>query len=299
MTVRAETVESYRERILRVLIYIQNHLDEAISLDSLAEVANFSPFHFHRMFTGMVGESVKAHVRRLRLERAALQLLSSRQSILEIALGAGYETHETFTRAFSAMFGDSPSVFRKNHSIKALGKSPSGVHFSPDGNPEFQPVQEGRSSMEVEIKKVNKMRVAFIRHIGPYDQAGSAWQKIMSWAGKKGLAGPDVKFFGLSYDDPDITPPDKLRYDAAVEVPENVEAEGEVGIQDIESGDYAVTVHRGSYQNFNKTYTRLFSEWLPSSGREARKGPSLEFCLNSPQETPPEELLSEIYIPLV
>ena len=298
MVVKAETAESYRERILRVLIHIQNHLDEAVSLEELAGVANFSQFHFHRIFTGMVGESVMEHVRRLRLERAALQLISSRQSILEIALGAGYETHETFTRAFNAMFGDSPSAFRKNHSSAGFVKTPSGVHFTVGGILDFQPVRDGRSPMKVEIKKVNKTRVAFVRHIGPYDQVGPAWGKLASWAGRKGLAGPNTNFFGLSYDDPDITPADKLRYDAALEVPEGIEAEGDIGIQEIGPGDYAVTTHRGPYQNLNQTYTRLFSEWLPASGRDVGSGPALEFYRNRPEETPPEELLTDIYVPL-
>ena len=89
----------------RVLVHIQSHLDEPMPLDQLAEVASFSPWHFHRIFRGMVGESVKEHVRRLRLERAAQQLRDTNRAVVDIALEAGYETHESFTRAFAAMFG--------------------------------------------------------------------------------------------------------------------------------------------------------------------------------------------------
>jgi len=70
---RAETEQSYKERVLRVLMYIHSHLDETMSLEDLAGIAHFSPFHFHRIFRGMTGESVKEHIRRLRLERAAFE----------------------------------------------------------------------------------------------------------------------------------------------------------------------------------------------------------------------------------
>ena len=297
-SVRAETIESYRERVLRVLVHIQGRLDEPISLEELAGVANFSPYHFHRIFRGMVGESVKEHVRRLRVERAAQRLRTARQTVLEIALDAGYETHESFTRAFAAMFGDSPSAFRKNHSRQGLGRSPSGVHFAPDGKFDFQPAQERRSPMEVSIKRMEKIRLAFIRHVGPYEDLEATWQKLMAWAGPKGLLGPNVRIVGVSHDDPEITPPEKLRYDAAVEAPDGIEAEGEVGIQEIAPGDYAVTTHRGPYQTLVQTYARLCGEWLPASGRELKSGPALEFYLNSPENTPPEELLTDIYMPL-
>src|SRR5580704_17212537 len=106
---RTETEQSYKQRILRVLIHIQNHLDEAMSLEDLAGIAHFSPFHFHRIFRGMVGESVKEHIRRLRLERAAHRLKFTDLPVTRIAFEAGYETHEAFTRAFGSMFGLAPS----------------------------------------------------------------------------------------------------------------------------------------------------------------------------------------------
>src|SRR5688572_4447608 len=112
---RSRTEQAYKERLLRVLVYIQQHLDEAIELDDLARVAHFSPYHFHRLFRGMVGESVMEHIRRLRLERAAHRLKLSDQPVTQIAFDAGYETHEAFTRAFRAMFDESPSQFRKTH----------------------------------------------------------------------------------------------------------------------------------------------------------------------------------------
>ena len=96
---KALTLHDYKRRMLRVLVHIQQHLDEPLELGVLARLACFSPYHFHRVFTGMVGESLKEHVRRLRLERAASRLKLGSAAVTEIALGAGYESHEAFTRS--------------------------------------------------------------------------------------------------------------------------------------------------------------------------------------------------------
>src|SRR6266853_3843414 len=116
--------QSYQERVLRVLLHIQRNLDRPLELEELASVACFSPFHFHRIFRGIVGESVMEYVRRLRLEQAAQKLRFSDSPVIDVALDAGYESHEAFTRAFSARFGLSPSSFRKTR------KTASGADVS-------------------------------------------------------------------------------------------------------------------------------------------------------------------------
>ncbi|MCP4250123.1 MAG: AraC family transcriptional regulator [bacterium] len=297
---RAQTHESYQERILRVLVHIQGHLDEALCLEELAGVAHFSPYHFHRVFAGMVGEGVKEHVRRLRLERAAYRLKATDHPVTRIAFEAGYETHESFTRAFKARFAKSPSQFREVHRVLPLPESPSGVHFAADGQVErFDPVSAGGAPMDVEIKKLDAKRVAFIRHVGPYNEVGATWQKLCAWAGPKGLLGPQSAFVGLCHDDPDVTPPDKIRYDACVAVGEGVTPEGEVGVQEIAGGDYAMTVHHGPYEKLGQTYAGMCGQWLPGSGREMRSAPSFELYLNSPMNTAREDLLTEVHVPLV
>jgi AraC family transcriptional regulator len=295
---KAQTVESYQERILRALVFVQQNLDEPISLGKLAEVAHFSPFHFHRIFRGMVGESVKEHVRRLRLERAAGRLKTTGAPVIDIALDAGYETHESFTRAFTGMFGLPPSRYRGEHAATALGEAPSGVHFTPNGRPAFHPAHERRMNMNVEIKRIEKLRVAFVRHTGPYNEVGTAWNTLCGWAGPKGLLAPGARLLGVSHDDPEITPPERLRYDAAVVVPESTGPEGEVGIQEVGQGDYATTIHRGPYENLSQTYAAICGEWAPASGREIASGPAIEFYLNSPDNTPPEALETEVCLPL-
>ena len=296
---KTETRQIYSERILQVLVHIQQHLDDPLPLDELARVACFSPFHFHRIFKGLVGEPVKEHIRRLRLERAVYRIKENGQSILDIALDAGYETHESFTRAFRAMFNAAPSEIRRNHRAVLDAKAASGVHYQPEGKaPDFNPITGGGMAMDVRIKKVEPMRVAFMRHIGPYIECGETWGKLCAWAGPKGLFGPNTTVLGISHDDPEVTPPEKIRYDACITVGEEIQPEGEVGVQVIPGGDYAVITHKGPYEKLLETYQKLFGEWAPQSGRVVKQAACFEIYRNDPMKTAPEDLITDVYVAL-
>ncbi len=280
---RTETTESYQERINRVLTHLEERLEDPLELDELAAVAHFSPYHFHRIFRGMVGESVKEHIRRLRLERAAQRLRDTTDPVTDIAFGAGYETHESFTRAFRAMFGESPSGFRENRRELRRGSLIQSLPGPP---------------LPVRLERFSPTRVVFVRHVGPYDQVGAAWQRLFAWAGRRGLLGPSTEMLGVVHDDPEITPPDRLRYDAALVAGERVRPEGEVGMQELPACEYAVASHHGPYQTLYLTYARLCGQWLPTSGREARTAPGLEIYRNSPYTSRPDDLVTDIFIPL-
>jgi AraC family transcriptional regulator len=296
---KAPTELDYKGRILRVLVYIQGHLDEAISLEDLAAVAHFSPYHFHRIFRGMVGESVMGHVRRLRLERAAHQLKFGNQPVTRLAFEAGYETHEAFTRAFVTMFGEPPSRFRGRHRIRPDQPTPTGIHYSPDGRlDDFCPVRSGGPPPNSRIDHFPPTRVAFIRHLGSYTEVGQAWGRLFSWAGPRGLVVRETRILGIVHDDPEVTPPDKVRYDAGITVDAGFRPEGEIGVQEV-GGEYAVCEHHGPYEMLGATYARLCGEWVPEIGRELHVGPAVEVYRNSPREAKPQDLLTDIYLPLV
>jgi len=296
---RDTTIQDYQSRILKVLVHIQKSLDSPVSLEELAAIASFSPFHFHRIFRGMVGESVKEHVRRLRLERAAHRLRFTGQPVTEIAFDAGYETHESFTRAFGVMFGEAPTEFRNNHRAVAHGPAPSGVHYASDASLDaFRAPGYSVKPIEVRLEMLPAMRVAFARHVGAYDEVGSAWQRLMSWAGRSGLLGLSTRMIGIVHDDPEVTPPDKMRYDAAIPVDDKVKPDKDIGVQQLDAGRYAVGTHRGPYNRIGDTYARICGEWLPGSGRELSAAPALEFYRNSPMTAAPEDLITDIYLPL-
>jgi AraC family transcriptional regulator len=297
MPMRERTAQSYHERVLRALCYIQNHLDDAIALEDLARVAHFSPFHFHRVFRGMVGESVMEHVRRLRLERAAHGLRFTDSPVTRLAFEAGYEAHEAFTRAFRAQFGESPSRFREGRRSAPLRAASSGVHYHPDGRLEAFIAPAG-GSLEVRAVAFGQMRVAFLRHTGPYEQVGRAWQRLMAWAGPRGLVGPGATLLGVVHDDPEVTPADRVRYDACLVIGASLRPEGEVGVQELGGGEYAVVRHRGPYGRLAETYAQLCGGWLPAVGREPAPAPPFEVYRNSPFDTKPEDLVTDIHLPL-
>jgi AraC family transcriptional regulator len=292
-----QTQISYRERMTRVLCFIEENLDEPISLEELADVACFSPYHFHRVFRGMVGETVKGYVRRLRLERAAAKLTFAVESITTVALDAGYDSHEAFIRAFRAQFGCAPGEYRhRTHAerIKSLLSDITG----PDSTANILKSKLGDAIVEARIETLPKTKVAFVRHLGPYDQCGVAWEKLCRWAGPKGLLAKDTVFLGICHDDPEITPPDKIRYDASIVVTASVPPENEVGVTEIGGAEFAVATHLGAYEKLHNSYAEMAGRWIPSQGRECASAPSLEFYRNSPEDTPPEKLVTDIYIPL-
>jgi len=290
----------YAARILRVLVHLQSRLDDELSLDELAAVACFSPFHFHRVFRGLVGESVMAHVRRLRLERAAHHLRQTRRPVGEIALDAGYEAPEAFARAFRSAFGSSPSAYRRTRAAAAarLG-APSGIHFDPEhAAPPFSPFTGKEQRMKLEIRSLPPQRVAFLRHVGPYDQVGETWERLGDWVGSELLFGPSTLMLGVCWDDPEVTPAEKIRYDACVTVEDGFAPSGAIGVQTLPGGEYAVTLHEGPYSGLGETYAALFSREIPRLGREAGDPPTLEVYLNDPESTEPEDLLTEVCVRL-
>lgn len=290
------TRQSYQARLNRVLVHMESRLDEPLGLEELAEVACFSPYHFHRIFTGMVGESVAAHLRRLRLERAANRLAFTDQSVTDIALAAGYERTEAFIRAFGRLFGASPGEYRR--SSRAGGPAASRPQPTKPALAGKEDAMGKDPMMDVEIRTVDPMRVAFVRHVGPYEQCGSAWEALCGWAGPRRLLRRQTVFIGIGHDDPKVTASERVRYDACVTVGPDVEPEGPVGIKEVGGGEYAVAVHKGPYSGLEAAYAWLCGVWAPGAGREIRAEPALELYINHPDSTPPEELLTALHIPL-
>lgn len=296
---RPATLRDYKERLLRVLVHLQRHLDGPLRLPELATLACLSPHHFHHVFTGMLGESLHSHIRRLRLERAASQLKLTRHEVTQIAFDAGYNSHEAFTRAFHASFGVSPSRYRRLHGARPHLAAPSGVHFAGGTEPtDFRTKPTKGKTMNVAIKQLNPLRVAFMRQTGPYREAGKLWERFTMLLGKEGLLGGDTQFIGICHDDPAVTAPNRVRYDACITVDGQFRPRGEIGVQEIPGGDYAVLTHFGPYEKLGGSYAALLGQWLPRSGRTLRSTPCFEVYFNSPEDTEPGDLITDIHAPL-
>ena len=272
----------YRECIGRTCRLLEERLDEDLPLEVIARAAHLSPFHFHRLFRGLMGETVRTHVRRLRLERAAHRLTRGDDDVLALALDAGYSSHEAFTRAFKRRFGVAPSVFRQERRA-VIARQTEGI------------------IVDVRIRTRESVHVAYVRHVGPYDQVGDAWQTLMKWGWSKMMFGrPET--FGLCHDDPDVTAPEQVRYDACMVVDPNSKVKGAVELKEVKGGKYAVATHEGPYDNLGETYAGLCAAVADGAvdGRRWRLGdpPSIEVYLNDPRKTAPEDLRTEVWMPL-
>jgi len=298
---RATTRTDYIDRVRRVLRHIQGHLDDELSPDDLAQVAHFSRFHFHRVFRGFVGESIAEHVRRLRMERAAGELRRTDRNVLDIALDAGYEAHEAFTRAFRAHFGVSPSEYRSAVEPIVFPHALCGVHYGLDeAASRLVPLLEDSNMIEVRLESLPARRLLARPHSGDYVNIGAAFEQLYGYAYSHGLIGPDSVSLGIYYHDPDATPVEQLRSHACLTVPEGFrEAPEGFELLQLEGGEHAVGLHRGPYEQLHESYRWLFGQWLPSSGREPANRPAHEIYVNDPRTTAPADLITHICIPLL
>jgi len=273
----------WRERIERARGLIEERLDERVPLEKLARAASFSDFHFHRLFRAAVGETVAAHARRLRLERAAYRLVQGDDEVVRVALDAGFESHEGFSRAFKARFGVSPSVFREERRDVVAGRA------------------KEVGAMDVEIRERAACRVAYVRHEGPYGEVGAAWAALMKWGWTKMMFGPITgrpSTFGLCFDDPEVTPAERVRYEACMEIGRKAKVKGPVKAKELAGGRYAVAVHEGPFETIGATYAGLCAAVASGAAGKVRLGdpPSVEVYLTDPRTTKPEELRTEVWM---
>lgn len=276
---RETTAADYERRLLRVQQAIAEHLDEPLDPAALAATASFSLHHFHRIFRGQMGESVMQHVRRLRLERAARRLRADGgMRLIDLALEAGYESHEAFTRAFTDAFGVAPSLFRERAMENLLPKASTAA-----------------SSVEVRVAAYPALRVAFFRHRGGFATVGETWGRLVAWAEARGLLAAWPCLYGLCPDDPEITDEDFLRFDACVVVPDGFD-EPEVAFGEVPAGTYAVGLHVGPYERLHETYLDVIGRWFPQSGYELSSDAVVEHYRNDPRCTPAERLETEVRV---
>lgn len=297
----------YANRVADAVREITAGLDRALDLRSLAKIAALSPLHFHRIFRGFVGETPLELHRRLRLERAAWCLLETDAPVTQIAFDAGYETHESFTRAFRSSYDASPSEFRaelrRDHMAwKAPSTirraAPSGVHFVPGGGAPTPVLAAAGAPLDVCVTSMPSKRVLSVAHRGPYGKISDAFVRLDGIARATGLVDAARELVAVYHDDPDSTPAAELRADAGIVTAADVVAPAGLGELQLPAGAYARTLHVGPYAELADTWARLLGRWLVSSAHRLGTGPMYERYLNTPGQVPQHELQTELYLSL-
>jgi AraC family transcriptional regulator len=298
--VKPATLSFYQQTVQRAIELIARRLDDALDLEAIAADACLSPFHFHRVFRGMTGEAPLELVRRIRLERAAWQLAHTDRTVTTVAFDAGYEAHEAFTRAFRAAYATSPSGFRQRNIRRFVLATPCGIHFDPDGDVRaFIPRDSGGQNMNVTIEKMPELRVGAVRHTGPYMQINDAFARLGKIVEKEGVAKkPEMAMVAIFHDDPDTTPPSELRSEAGLTFPADARLPKGLEEHRLPAGRYARTTHVGPYEELGDTWARLMGEWLPASNERIRNSPSYEIYRNTPETAKPQDLRTDLYVPL-
>lgn len=303
----------YARRMNRVLDHIGRHLDQPLDLARLADVANFSRFHFHRLFTAWMGETVAEHARRVRLERAAhLLARDSGETVLDIALATGFGSGEAFARAFKLQFGCTPTDWRSTTPQRMAAQlahwksNPGQAYRNPDqdgiavaGDDDGSQPTLREHAMNVQIETLPPVTIAYQRKIGPYGPEVTAfWGRAMApWIQSHDLAANTC--YGIAHDDPGVTPAAKCRYDAAVVVPDGFDPGTQANLAQLPGGRYAVAAFRGKPDTIAAAWGWLMREWLPSSGLQCDERPCFErFHLATIFDDATGELACDICIPV-
>ncbi|OHV21887.1 AraC family transcriptional regulator [Rhizobium sp. RMa-01] len=273
----------YETRLRRVSAYIHEHLDEELDMGRLAEIACLSSYHWHRIYRAIYRETLAATVKRLRLHRAAGEIVRTELAVREIAKRSGYPNLQSFNRIFKSVYGMPPARYRKE-----------GSHTA------FQPSANGKTKamFDVTIREIAPTELIGVAHTGSYMEIGKAFETLFGTLYARGLAKPDMRMIGVYLDDPDIVPAEQLRSIACVTGVATGPAEAPFERRTIDGGDYAVLRHKGPYADMHKAYQWLYADWLPKSGRQLKDSVMFEEYLNNPRDVPPTELITDIHMPL-
>jgi AraC family transcriptional regulator len=285
----------YISRINKALDFIDQNLEKDISLDELANAANFSKYHFSRIFLAFINETPFQFVLRVRLEKAATLLLSNPEvSITEIAWQCGFSDIVIFSRNFKKRFGHSATQYREVKRNKSQTDSKNEQAFKPFSQylcsdsvtKKLKEVMKENKSVEVKI--LPEMTLAYIRHIGPYqgneNLFGNLWNRLFGWAGPRGLLGQkDLKSLIIYHDDPNVTSEEKLRMSVCISVPENTEVGGEIGKMTLESANYVIARFELDASQFGEAWNWVYAQWLPQSGYQPDDKPCFEMYPEEPK----------------
>ena len=280
---RPQTQTSYAARLDRVADYIYEHLDEDVRPEHLAEVACLSPYHWHRIYMGMRGETISATMRRLRLLRAADRLANSDMPLRTIGERAGYSSGDAFARAFKEAYGKTPASYRATGSHAAF-RAATGAEDA-DGFP-------------VVLETLSPVRCASVAHKGSYMQINQAMGRLFTELAAQKIIASDQKMIATFFDDPDLTPVEELRSRACSPVADDVALGPPLDEAILRGGLYARLRYKGPYADMKGAYRWLLGVWLPQSAYEPDDAPVFEAYLNSPQHAPLPELLTDIHLPL-
>ncbi|MDH3528600.1 MAG: helix-turn-helix domain-containing protein [Acidobacteriota bacterium] len=291
------------QKVLAAQLFIQNNLDGDLLLKSVARAVGVSPAHLHRVFKSRVGETIKKYCDRLRVEKSLYDIRLTELNLLQISLRYGFRNPETYTRVFKRYFGRPPSHFLNDRSIAPANQ---GIQRSIRLGAVSGSGLRNSKETGFTVTRLQELRVAFIRHTGPYEEVPifrepgeTLWKKLENFATT--VLGESKPFFyiGIPHDSPDTTVPDKLRFDGCILVREPFQPQGEIGFQLIRGGFYGVMTHAGPYATLAETYVALFTNATGLRGFSIDPAaPVFELMIDISAASIDDHTWTELYVPL-
>jgi AraC family transcriptional regulator len=270
MSSDAASTHTFHEMI-PLLIDVQQNLDRDLDLQSLARKYGYSPVHFQRIFSNVIGETPKEYVERLRLEKAAYKLQITDEPIFNVCLSVGFKNHETFTRAFRRNFGISPRDCRKNAKVLQIRRLQANRSFR--GN--------GCHLSEVKFESLRSTHLLSILHVGAYSEIPAAfteedriWNTLVDWAKRHNVPYRPIPF-SFYHDDPTITPEAAQRTDACIPIDAPAKGTRTLRCTEFVGGAYAVAEHSGPYSTLIQGFRHVADAVRGSKKYAFRTDPAL------------------------
>ena len=293
----------YKNRINRVFEFIDKNLESDLSLNIVSEIAFFSPFHFHRVFKFMTGETLNGYVTRRKIEKSASDLLHKKTTATEIAHKYGFSDNSSYSRAFKKYFEISPTEFRKQnpnrHSKIRQLKSKNGQEY-PDYEKYICVINNLKNwikmNAKIEIKEMPKIDLAYVSSIGPHNLE-NAYGTLMQWATPKGLMNHRTKMITIYHDSFKFTEASNVRMSASILLDKDVETNGEIGRTSIKAGKFIVGSFEIGLNEFEKSWTGLFV-WMNENGYKKADREPFEIYHNNFNDHPQRKAIVDFYIPI-
>ena len=306
MAKRKSTQLEYIGRINKVLDFVENNLDKDLPLEYVSRISYYSPFHFHRIFSSVVGETINEYINRKRIEKIASFLINDTDiPITELAYKYGFKNGSSFSRAFNKYYGISPTEFKevgggKYSKISEVDSKIGKEHITFEKY--ICSVKNIKNwikmNAQIEVKEMPEQRLVYLSHVGNFDKIGEVYGRLMQWAGPKGLlSSPNMKTITVYHDDPKITKLSKVRQSAGITIDKDIKVDGEVGKMIVPKGKYAVGRFEIPVTGFEKAWDSM-CVWVAEGGFTIRDGDYYELYYNDHMEHPERKFILDICVPV-
>jgi len=290
-------------KLNKVLNYIDQNLDENLTLSKIASIGNHSAFHFHRLFRAYTTETLNEYITRKRIEKIASILIRDKsKTIAELSYSFGFSNNSALTKTFKKLYEINPNQFRKLSSSQydKIIKSKNGQKFE-----KFEEYichinnLKNWISMKanVIVKDIKPIKLAYVNHIG-VQGLENAFHKIIDWTTKKNLLNEEkIEIIRIYNDSFKITSPDKVRMEIGIPVNEVVKIEFDIQYKEFEPNNCIVGSFESNLHEFEKSWSSMFI-WMNENGYKPRELKPFEIIKNNFNEHPGKKCIVDLYIPI-